>query len=105
MSYASNVAHVEGGASTLVLPAHSPYDRQMLREHVDMLAGRVPTLTLGVYGVRWTISRDRSGDSRCTTCTQFLGRLSCSRNGETVASCIDCAMHPGHNTGNERGNS
>ena len=61
MSYASNVAHVEGGSGTFVLPTHSPYDRQVLREHVELLAGRVPTLTLGVHGVRWTISRGPLG--------------------------------------------
>jgi hypothetical protein len=94
LSHAPNVAHVEGGAGTLVLPAYSPYDRQMLREHVETLAARVPTLTLGVHGVRWTVSRDLLADSRCTTCMQFLGRLSCSRGGEAVASCIECAMHP-----------
>ena len=101
MSHMPNVAHVEGGAGTMVLPTHSPYDRQMLREHVEQLAGRVPALTLGVHGVRWTISRRRSVDSRCSTCTQSLGRLSCSRAGETVASCIDCAVYSGSTCGEE----
>ena len=105
MSYASNVAHVEGGTGTLVLPAHSPYDRQMLREHVEKLAGRVPTLTLGVHGVRWTVSRGPSADSRCTTCTQFLGTLSCSRGGDAVASCIECAMHSASDACEAWGNS
>ena len=92
MSQASNVAHVEGRSCTLVLQAHSPYDRQMLREHVEMLAFSAPTLTLGMHGVRWTISRGRSAESRCSTCTQAVGRLRCRRDDDTVASCIDCAM-------------
>ena len=103
MSYASNVAHVEGGSGTFVLPAHSPYDRQMLREHVDMLANRVSALTLGLYGTQWTVTRRPPADSRCTTCAQFLGRLSCSREDEAVASCIDCAMQPRSSAGEERG--
>jgi hypothetical protein len=89
----------------MVLPTHSPYDRQVLREHVELLARRNPTLTLGVGGVRWTISRRRSVDSRCSTCMQSVGRLSCNRGGEAVASCLDCAMYPGHNAPEERGNS
>ncbi len=105
MSYVSNVAHVEGGSGTLVMPAHSPYDRQMLREHVNMLAGRVPTLTLGVHGVRWTVSRGHSTNSHCTTCTQTMGRLICSRNGDVDTSCLDCAMRPGHHAREKWGNS
>ena len=103
MSHASNVALVEGGSGTFVLPAHSPYDRQMLREHVESLAGRVPTLTLGVHGTRWTVTRDPLAESRCTTCAQFLGRLSCSRGDEALASCIDCAMQPGAEACEQRG--
>ncbi len=94
MSYAPNVAHVEGGSGTFVLPARSPYDRQVLREHIEMLVGRVPMLTLGVHGTRWTVTRGPLPAARCTTCTQLLGRLSCSRGDAAVASCFDCAMQP-----------
>jgi hypothetical protein len=85
----------------MVLPTHSPYDRQMLREHLELLASRFPALTLGVHGVRWTVRRGRSVDSRCSTCTQSLGRLSCNRGGDVVASCLDCAVHSGHNAREE----
>ena len=95
MSHLSNVARVQGGSGTLVLPARSPYDRQMLREHVEMLAGRVSTLTLGMDGTRWIITRPTPADSRCTTCTRFLGRLSCSRRDEAAATCIGCAISQG----------
>ena len=94
MSHTSNVALVEGGSGTFMLPAHSPYDRQLLREYVGLLAGRVATLTLGVHGTRWTVTRGPLPDSRCTTCTQLLGRLSCSRGDAAVASCFDCAVQP-----------
>jgi hypothetical protein len=94
LSYASNVAHVQGESGTFVVPAHSPYDRQMLREHIEILAGRVAELTLNVQGTRWTITRGIAFDSRCTTCTQFLSRLSCSRGPDAPATCIDCVMQP-----------
>lgn len=95
MFYASNIAHVEGRSGTFVMPAHSPYDRQILREQVERLAGRGSTLTLGMHGTRWVVTRRTVADSRCTTCTQVLGRLSCSRADEAAVSCIDCAMQPG----------
>lgn len=97
MSHAAYVAHVQGESGTFVVPAHSPYDRQMLREHVERLAGRAATLTLGMHGTRWIITRPTPADSRCTTCTQFLGRLRCSRRHDAAAMCIDCAMQPGSN--------
>ena len=99
MSYESNVAYVQGVSGTFMLPAHSPYDREIVREHVATRAGRGSTLTLGTHGTCWTITQDTPGDSRCATCTQFLGRLSCSRSDE-AAMCFDCAMsEPATNAG------
>jgi hypothetical protein len=67
----------------------------MLREHVERLVNTVPTLTLGVHGAQWTITRRGVADSRCAACTQPLGRLSCSREGEADPACIDCVLHTG----------
>ncbi len=94
MSYASNVAHVQGESGTFVLSASSPYDFQMLREHIETLAGRVSELTLDVQGTRWTVTRGSPLDLRCTTCAQFLSGFSCSREDGAPATCIDCVMQP-----------
>ena len=94
MSHVSNIAHVEGGSGTFVASVHTPYDRELLREHVEKLAGRAALLTIGLRGTRWTVTRSIA-DSRCTTCTRFLGRLSCSRGDDTGATCIKCVMQPG----------
>lgn len=94
MSEKFNIAQVQGLSGTFVAPAHSPYDRQILREHVERLARHVPTLTLGLHGTRWIITHGNEADSRCTSCAQLLGRLSCSRGDEPSATCIDCALRP-----------
>jgi hypothetical protein len=95
LSHASNLAHVLGVSGALVVSGHSPYDRQMLREHVDMLVSRASTLILGMHGARWIITRGILADVRCATCAHLLGRLSCSRVDEaTSAQCIDCALQP-----------
>jgi hypothetical protein len=96
---APNVAHVEAVSGTFIVPAYSPYDRQMLRDHVETLAARGSTLTLGVHGTRWTVTLHGLADERCATCAQILGRLSCSRVDDEDATCIDCAMRPQHDTG------
>jgi hypothetical protein len=76
-----------------VAPAQSPYDRQMLRQHVEQLVGHSSTLTLGLHGRQWIITRS-SLDSPCVSCTQPLGRLRCSRGGDPGARCIDCVLQP-----------
>jgi len=99
LSQSVNSAHVHGTTGTFVAPAYSPYDRQILREHVETLASHVSTLTLGLHGTRWIITQRVPADGLCATCTQFLGRLSCRRGDDATATCIECAMHSGgHNT-------
>lgn len=92
MSYALNIAHVQDGTGTFVLPAHSPYDRQILREHIEKVTRRVARLTLGVQGTQWIVTRGAPSDSRCACCTESVGALSCSRSTDTDTTCIDCAM-------------
>ena len=97
MSETSNSVHVQGGSGTFVAPAQSPYDRQILREHVERRVGHGSTLTLGLHGRQWVITRLCVADSPCVSCTQPLGRLSCSRGGDVGATCIDCVLRPGGN--------
>jgi hypothetical protein len=101
LSHTTDVALVEAGSGTFVMPTHSPYDRQLLREHVEGLAGRKEKLTLGVRGARWFVTRPIAMDSRCIMCAQLLGRLSCRRKNERNPTCIDCALQPGRNEDRE----
>ncbi len=94
MSETSNIAHVQRGSGVFVVPAQSPYDRQMLREHVERLVGHGSTLTLGLHGRQWIITRRSVADSPCSSCTRPLGRLRCSRGGAVGATCFDCALRP-----------
>jgi len=94
LSDVSNFAQVQDGCGTFVVPAHTPYDRQMLREHLAGRVGGLSTLTLGMHGKRWIVTRQDATDSRCATCTQSLGRLSCNQDDGACVTCIDCAMRP-----------
>ena len=95
MSHATEVALVHQASATFVVPVHTPYDRQMLREHLETLATHGAPVTLDVDGTRWTIERHTPTHSPCRTCARFLGRLSCSRSGAAEASCLHCAIYPG----------
>jgi hypothetical protein len=94
LSDVSNCAQVQGISGTFVVPAHTPYERQMLREHLTGRAGRLPTLTLGMHGKRWIITRHDATSSRCASCTRSVGRLSCNQDDGGCTTCIDCAMRP-----------
>ena len=102
MLHASHSAHVEGESGTFVLPARSSYDRQMLRDHVEHLATRCASLTLGLDGERWRVTHPSLAGTHCVTCRQFVGRLSCSRSDETTTSCIDCVIHAENHMSTER---
>jgi hypothetical protein len=101
LSQVSSIARVHADCGTFVVPAQSPYERQLLREHVEMFIGRVSTLTLGMDGARWIVTRDTTVDSRCAKCTQFLGRLRCIRGADGTPTCIACAILPEGHAGEE----
>ena len=94
LSDVSNFAQVQGASGTFVLPAHTPYERQMLREHLAGRVGHLSTLTLGIYGKRWIITRHNATNSLCASCTRSVGRLSCNQDDGGCTTCIDCAMRP-----------
>jgi len=89
VSNQSSTAHLQGTFGSLVVPAHSPYDRQLLREHIELFAGVAATLTID--GMRWQLTRRAALDPDCTACTRRRGRLTC-RTDQTTAMCIDCVM-------------
>lgn len=104
MSVASN-AHVSGETGTLVVPVHSAYERQLLREHLGRSTGRFSTLTLGAHGTRWIITRHNPSGLPCEACQRSIGRLSCSRADATGATCIDCALQTANNATTTKENS
>jgi hypothetical protein len=99
------VAEVQGVSGTFVAPTQSPYDRQVLREHIERLANRVATLTLSLDGECWTVARCTHTDVRCATCAQFVGGLSCSRAADPTVACIDCVLRSGNDQQTEGDNS
>ncbi len=90
---ASGVAHVSFLGGGLFLPARTPYDRQMLVEHVVERAqakGRVQVL---VDDRRWLVSLSR-GDLafRCARCGLFSDpACHCATVGSEVF-CARCAL-------------
>lgn len=90
MAEASRMAQLQGDSGTFVVSSHSPYDRQILRQHIKSLAGSGALLTID--GNRWRLARRAAADPDCATCARRGGHLRCSRDDEDTATCIDCVM-------------
>jgi hypothetical protein len=102
MTNVSSTAQVHGTTGTLVLSAQTPYDRQMLREHLERLAGNDPSLTLEMDGTRWHVARRTARGPLCTMCTTCPRRLSYHRADEAVSRCLDCVICPAARSAAER---
>ena len=94
MSEQTNSAQVRCVHGTVVLPASDPYDRQLVREHVEELTRRVPDVTLAVDGGRWTVSRTRGAAGTCAKCAQRTPSVRCVRVDGRGAQCLDCVLWP-----------
>jgi hypothetical protein len=92
LSHVSDIAQVQCARGGLVLPACSPYDRQLLREHVEKLVAPCGSLQLGLDGNEWTITRLREELSSCTGCSQPLRLLRCRRTADDTLRCIRCVL-------------
>ena len=66
--HVSDVAHMQFSGGGLVMPADSPYDRQLLREHVQTLIQPGSPLQLRLRGNEWTVTRLSGVDPCCTAC-------------------------------------
>ena len=89
------IAHVSFPGGGMFLPARSPYDRQMLVEHIaDRVRskGRVQVL---LDEQRWMVHLNR-GTPRpmCSNCGDAVDST-CHRTADDgVASCLACALGP-----------
>jgi len=89
-----SVVHVQSSRGGMVMSAHSPYDRQLLREHVERLVSPTGTLRLGLDGNEWIVTRLAGGSRRCHQCTEPLKRLGCRREDSSTTLCIACVLQP-----------
>lgn len=89
---ANGIAHVSFPGGGAFLPARSPYDRQMLIEHVAHrlhAEGRVQVL---LDEQRWLVQSDRgAGAPHCAACACPVS-VACYAATNGVAYCPKCAF-------------
>ena len=89
---ASGVAHVSYKGGSVFLPAHNPYDRELIAEEVwrdSKLHGAVQIL---LNDDRWLVRRQRQTRIACAGCGRRSGASCYSGSRGDAPFCITCAL-------------
>jgi hypothetical protein len=85
----NDIAHLSFRGGGLILPAHTPYDRELLVECVEASTKRYGDILLEVNGRRWAISMSNGLRPVCLSCSQWPDDLTYpggSSGGPSVVS-------------------
>jgi hypothetical protein len=89
-----SVAHISFEGGGLIVPAQTPYERELLFEHVEMSTKRHGCVRLDVNRGHWTISLRNGDREACTSCSRWLDNLIYRFGGQTL--CGQCARRALH---------
>jgi hypothetical protein len=82
---------MDGGA--LLLPARTPYEREVVLDHVRHRLRSHGFVHLEMNGWSRRIERvSASGGALCAACAQRIGGLACRLGAQML--CVDCALAP-----------
>ena len=89
-----SVAHISFEGGGLIVPAQTPYERELLFEHVEMSTKRHGCVRLDVNRGHWTISLRNGDREACASCSRWLDSLIYRFEGQTL--CGQCARRALH---------
>ena len=90
---ANGIAHVSFPGGSIFLPARSPYDRQMLIEHIVQRARAKERVQVLMGGLRWMVHLCReTAPAHCSTCDCVLNSTCYSTAENDAAYCLGCAF-------------
>jgi hypothetical protein len=83
------VAHISFIGGGVIMPSHTPYEREILVQHVEAATKRHGSVRLAVDRQDWTISVSAQHRAVCTRCSRRAGVLTYRFAGTTL--CTPCA--------------
>lgn len=89
-----DVAHISFEGGGLIIPVHTPYERQMLIEHLEVSTKRHGRIRLDINRRRWTVSMNNGAGEVCTSCTRGPDNLTYRFDGRSL--CRHCARRALH---------
>jgi len=90
---ADGIAHISFAGGGVFLPARSPYDRQLLAEHIGERVQAKGQVQVLMGDQRWIIRRNRGAiATRCARCGMTAATACYLRDCDEVGYCIACAF-------------
>lgn len=83
------IAFISFPGGGLVLPARTPYERELLFQHVKQCANRYGRVRLAFNRREWTVQVVSGDSSPCAACDQRVEGLLYESAGRTL--CAQCA--------------
>lgn len=81
-------AHISFAGGGLILPAATPYQRQLVFEHFEASAKQHEHVGLIAKGLHWSVSLKAARHELCASCSRSLHDLAYRRNGQNF--CNHC---------------
>jgi hypothetical protein len=85
----NDVAHISFKGGGLIVPVETPYERELLFEHVEVYTKRHRSVRLEVDRRQWTISRPNGRRELCASCRRWLDSSTYRLDGQPL--CGQCA--------------
>jgi len=89
----NDIAHLSFRGGGMVLPANTPYERELLVECVEATTKRYGRLRLEVDGQHWTIRRS-NGIPVCGSCSQWPDDLTYPGGSSGALSVVSSRATP-----------
>ena len=83
------IAHLSFQSGGLIVPAHTPYERRLIFEHVEASAKQHGGVRLDCKQQHWTVSLSNGHRELCATCRRSLNNLTYRFDGQAL--CAWCA--------------
>jgi hypothetical protein len=90
----NDIAHLSFRGGGLILPAHTPYERELLVECVEATTKRHGHLRLDVDGRHWTIRTSNGLHAVCGSCSQWPDDLSYPGGSSGALSVVSSRARP-----------
>jgi hypothetical protein len=90
----NDIAHLSFRGGGLILPAHTPYERELLVESVEAATKRHGHLQLAVDGRHWTISTSNGLRPVCDSCSQWPNDLTYPGGSSRALSVVSSRATP-----------
>ena len=95
------IAHVSFQGGGLIVPAHTPYERELLFEHVEASTKQHGGVRLDWRHQHWTVSLSNGQGEVCGACRRSLNNLMTYRFDKRTL-CVWCARKGGILQGGRR---